>query len=338
MKPTSPIARTTWTADRAGLTGRRRGHVFISYVREDSSAIDRLEQALRDAGIPVWRDVTDIGLGLDWRREIDQAITQHALVFLACFSHASVARHRTEQRTELLLAAEEYRRRRPDRAWLIPIRLSDCDLPHVDLGAGRSLTSLNWLDLFGDRWDPACARLISEIRRQLDPASTARPGDQSTSPRDPGAAAEHGPSRAPMITHRSFWARYLDRARSRHPDWHLGATAPRENYIYQRCPIDTCRIAPGFKRDGRLSHELVIMSPDAERNLQTFTWLRDQRASVEGAYGRPLTWDEHPQAKRCLVGEYRSGSIDDHDRHDDYIDWFIDCGRRLRRALNDLPT
>ncbi len=43
------------------------GHVFISYVREDSDHVDRLQRALQAAGIPVWRDTADLWPGEDWR-------------------------------------------------------------------------------------------------------------------------------------------------------------------------------------------------------------------------------------------------------------------------------
>jgi hypothetical protein len=41
----------------------RQGHVFISYVSEDSPTVDRLQQDLERAGIKVWRDRTSLGLG-----------------------------------------------------------------------------------------------------------------------------------------------------------------------------------------------------------------------------------------------------------------------------------
>jgi hypothetical protein len=42
-------------------------HAFISYVREDSQYVDRLQQILEDAGISVWRDTSDLWPGQDWR-------------------------------------------------------------------------------------------------------------------------------------------------------------------------------------------------------------------------------------------------------------------------------
>ncbi len=46
------------------------------------------------AGFPVWRDTRDLWPGEDRRARIRAAITGDALVFLACWSQASVARSR----------------------------------------------------------------------------------------------------------------------------------------------------------------------------------------------------------------------------------------------------
>ena len=49
-------------------------------------------QLLEAAGIPVWRDTADLWPGEDWRMNIRRAITDNALVFIACFSLVSLAR------------------------------------------------------------------------------------------------------------------------------------------------------------------------------------------------------------------------------------------------------
>lgn len=77
------------------------------------------------------------------------------------------------------------------------------------------------------------------------------------------------------------------------------------------------------------------MSPDADANVEAFTALRERCDTVERVYGRPLTWDERPGVKRCLIGEYRTGALDAPDADvDEYIEWFIDCGERLRRTVD----
>lgn len=157
------------------------GHAFLSYVREDSAGVDRLQAALRDAGIPVWLDRSDLWPGEDWQAKIREAITDDALVFIACFSANSLARIKSYQNEELTLAVEQLRRRQPDVPWLIPVRFDDCGIPDRDIGGGRRLSSLQRVDLFGDGFDAGAARLVAAIRRILRPAGLgqdrAEPGD-----------------------------------------------------------------------------------------------------------------------------------------------------------------
>lgn len=143
------------------------GHVFISYVREDSAEVDRLQRALESAGVRVWRDTADLWPGEDWRRKIRHAITNNALVFVACFSSASNAREVSYQNEELLLAIEQLRLRPPDELWLIPIRFDNCDIPDREIGAGRTLDSIHCADLFGDTYDKDIARLVTTVLRIL---------------------------------------------------------------------------------------------------------------------------------------------------------------------------
>jgi TIR domain len=143
------------------------GHVFISYVREDSDHVDRLQRGLQEAGIPVWRDTAELWPGQDWRARIRAAITGNALVFLACFSSRSLARAKSYQNDELVLAIEQLRLRSPEDPWLIPVRFDDCQIPERDIGAGRTLTYLQRADLFGDQYDKAAQRLANAILRIL---------------------------------------------------------------------------------------------------------------------------------------------------------------------------
>lgn len=143
------------------------GHVFISYVREDSDRVDQLQRVLQEAGIPVWRDTADLWPGEDWRSRIRDAITSNALVFLACFSRASLARSMSYQNEEFVLAIEQLRQRAPERPWLIPVRFDDCEIPDRDIGGGRSLTSIQRADLFGGRVDEGMERLVVAVLRIL---------------------------------------------------------------------------------------------------------------------------------------------------------------------------
>lgn len=143
------------------------GHVFISYVHEDSDQVDQLQRILEAAGIPVWRDTADLWPGEDWRARIRGAITRNALVFLACFSTTSLARSQSYMNEELVLAIEQLRQRPPERPWLIPVRLDHCEIPDLDIGAGRTLTFLQRADLFGNHYGDGARRLVAAIERIL---------------------------------------------------------------------------------------------------------------------------------------------------------------------------
>jgi hypothetical protein len=159
-------------------------HAFISYVREDSDHVERLQRRLEAVGIRVWRDTADLWPGEDWRAKIRQAIQDNALVFIACFSHQSLARRRSYQNEELVLAIEELRRRPLDDPWLIPVRFSDCDIPDYDIGAGRTLNSIQRADVFGDHADEGAARLVTSVLRIL-----VRTADAAEAVTPDGAAA-----------------------------------------------------------------------------------------------------------------------------------------------------
>lgn len=161
------------------------GHAFISYVREDSRRVDQLQRILEAAGIPVWRDTADLWPGQDWRANIRRAITNDALVFLACFSQLSLSRARSYQNEELLLAIEQLRLRPPDDPWLIPVRFDESDIPDRDLGGGRTLASIQHADLFGDTFGEGAARLVAAVLRILvrDSGATAIVGEPARSRR-----------------------------------------------------------------------------------------------------------------------------------------------------------
>ena len=167
-------------------------HVFISYVREDSWQAERLQDLLEVAGIPVWRDVRDLWPGQDWRAQIRQAITARTLVFLACFSQASRSRVASYQNEELLVAIDQLRQRRPDDPWLIPVRFDDCQIPDLDIGAGRTLASIHGADLFGEDYEGNARRLISSIGWYLSSGGDRNEGSPQLVP--------FGSSRHPAVT------------------------------------------------------------------------------------------------------------------------------------------
>jgi signal recognition particle subunit SEC65 len=123
------------------------GHAFISYVHEDSESVDAICEVLEAAGISVWRDKDQLWPGDEWKIQMRRAIQNNSLAFIACFSEASNAKESTYQNEELILAVEEYRKRKPGRPWLFPVRFGNVELPKYDLGANKTLDALQ------SRWE-----------------------------------------------------------------------------------------------------------------------------------------------------------------------------------------
>jgi hypothetical protein len=168
------------------MTELQGKHVFVSYVREDSDAVDSLCAVLEAVQIPFWRDRSALGPGDAWRAKIREAIREGSLVFLACFSDNSRAKDKSYMNEELTLAIEELRKMPPGRTWMIPVRFDDGDVPEWDLGAGRALSDLNYSDLFGPDHMANAARLVTTILRLMgekrpDPATAMAAVDQATS-------------------------------------------------------------------------------------------------------------------------------------------------------------
>lgn len=143
-------------------------HVFISYITEDSEAIDELQEALEAADFIVWRDKDKLWPGDDWESEIRAAISGGSFVFLACFSSNLAKREKSYQFAELTLAAEEYRQRPPGASWLMTARLDECEIPDISLGNGRTLGgTIHRADLFGKQKVAQTTRLIMAMQRVM---------------------------------------------------------------------------------------------------------------------------------------------------------------------------
>jgi hypothetical protein len=142
-------------------------HVFMSYVRENAETVDKLCKELRDREVNVWLDREQIRPGQRWQQAIRTAIQEGAF-YIACFSHEYAERIRTYMNEELTVAVEELRMRPVDRAWFIPVRLSDIPIPDRSIGGGETLRDIQWVDLFSD-WGSGLRRILEVIH----PAATA---------------------------------------------------------------------------------------------------------------------------------------------------------------------
>jgi HEAT repeat protein len=134
---------------------------FISYVRENGESVGRLADVLRAYDIGVWLDRDQLRPGTRWKSAIRQAISEGDF-FIACFSVEYQQRVRSYMNEELTLAVDELRQRPTDRAWFIPVLVNEREVPDRDIGAGETLRSLQWVDLYKD-WEDGVRRILSVI-------------------------------------------------------------------------------------------------------------------------------------------------------------------------------
>lgn len=137
-------------------------YVFISYAKEDGMVIDQLQKDLENYGIKTWRDRDKLYPGMRWKASIRKAVKEGA-IFLACFSKSSEDRSRSYMYEELNQAIEELRMRPKNRAWFIPIKLNECEIPDWDIGGSETLNDIQYLELFSD-WEKSIVSLVSVIK------------------------------------------------------------------------------------------------------------------------------------------------------------------------------
>lgn len=137
-------------------------HVFISYVHDDATIVEKLHAELAARGIKVWLDRENISPGERWRAAIRRAIIEGAY-FIACFSASYSQRTKTFMNEEIVLAIEELRQRPADRVWFIPAKLSPCEIPDRNIGAGETLLDIQYVDLYSD-WEKGVSRIVTTMK------------------------------------------------------------------------------------------------------------------------------------------------------------------------------
>jgi hypothetical protein len=148
------------------------------------------------------------------------------------------------------------------------------------------------------------------------------------------AATRAGPSSRESL-YLSFWTRYLERVHVEQPAWGRARKPVTANWMSFTGPLPGTGINPSFAAGRRLRHEVYIDTGDAEANEEVFKNLLDHRSELESAYGRPLEFEAMPERRAKRVAEYREDSdVSEVDEYEAYIDWFLDAGVRLRRALS----
>ena len=138
-------------------------HAFISYIYENQEAVSRLYHDLTSRGIRAWLDRNDINPGVRWQRAIRKAI-QEGASFIACFSKEYNDREKTYMNEELTVATDVLRQRPHtlDKAWFIPVKLNECEIPDRDIGGGETFKDFQYVELYKN-WDLSIQHLLKSI-------------------------------------------------------------------------------------------------------------------------------------------------------------------------------
>jgi tetratricopeptide (TPR) repeat protein len=155
--------------------------VFLSYAHEDATPAQRIVTALRDAGVEVWFDQSELRGGDAWDKKIKKQIRECAL-FLPVISAHTDTRAEGYFRLEWLLAVERSRLMADDAAFLVPVVIDAT----TDAGARvpDKFRDVQWTRLRDGETPPEFAErvkqlLASELARTFQPVSSELTGSKT---------------------------------------------------------------------------------------------------------------------------------------------------------------
>lgn len=131
-----------------------------------------------------------------------------------------------------------------------------------------------------------------------------------------------------------FWTMYLGALDRRGLDWARGRRPEPRSYFTTPSPIRGTSLSASFARNRLLRHELYINRGSRTANIELLRELEARRDELEAAYGLPLEIEDPGRERRAVrIAEYRNGHISRTDEFEEYVEWFIDRGIRMRKAL-----
>ncbi len=174
------------------------------------------------------------------------------------------------------------------------------------------------------------AALIVSLARRLSGGESSR-RDRSSERR----RRDRGSRELRTETYLRFWTMYLSELERRGLDWGRGRSPEPRSYFTTPSPIRGASLSASFARNRLLRHELYINRGSRSANLELLRELEAHRDVIEEAYGHRLEFEDPGRERRAVrIAEYREGHISRTGEFDDYIDWFIDRGAGMRKAID----
>lgn len=135
--------------------------------------------------------------------------------------------------------------------------------------------------------------------------------------------------------YQEFWSRLLELLAETHSDWML-PNPSRYNWLNFPGTHGVAYWCMSFARGPRLRSELYFPAGSPNGPQSYYQQLAAARVKIDAAYGAPLSWEPLEGRKACRITDYRDGSIEHREEHDDYIIWFIETQERLRSATSKM--
>lgn len=132
--------------------------------------------------------------------------------------------------------------------------------------------------------------------------------------------------------YREFWAGWLERVRSEHPEWTNARKPQPAQWMAMSTGLSGVSYNVSFTRAG-LCCEIYFGAASSEVNEHRFRAAEARKPELDAAFGRPLTWDALPGRKGCRISAMTPGSVEQADQWPAYLDWFIETHGRLRQAV-----
>jgi transcriptional regulator with XRE-family HTH domain len=203
--------------------------------------------------------------------------------------------------------------------------------PEPSMGGLSSSAALAELRVLLRHMSPEDAAMVVSMARRLSGQTTPPYESPNVSPSYRGRQGKELRTSAYL----RFWTDYMTKVGNRGLDWVDGRHPEPRSYFTMASPIKGASISASFARNRLLRHELYINRGSRDANLELLHQLHASKRAMEAAYGRSLEFEDPGRERRAVrIAEYREGHISRSEEYGDYIEWFIDAGLRLRRAID----
>ena len=228
-----------------------------------------------------------------------------------------------------MVRADVAPRQIPDVGWApSPLARMAPSTPDRETGIS-SAGALAELQALVPSLSPEDAAMVVSMARRLAGGSDTR--QRTSSERRYRGSSGRG-LRTEMYLH--FWTWYLEELENQGLDWGHGRRPEPRSYFTTPSLIRGASLSASFARNRLLRHELYVNRGSRTANLELLHELEANRSTVEKAYGHPLEFEDPGRERRAVrIAEYRDGHISRSHEFDEYIDWFIDRGARMRGAI-----